>query len=98
MASNAVGDRVTVVEGDAATLLSLLAPVRVIAANIMASVLLDVWPAIDGALAPGGDVIVGGVLVTERDEFVGALERRGWSVAREDRDGAWWSAHVRRRA
>jgi ribosomal protein L11 methyltransferase len=96
VARNAVGDRVSVIEGDAAVLLPLLAPVRVVVANIIASVLLALLPVIDRALEPLGDVIVGGLLGAERDGFVRALAREGWRVVREEAEGDWWGAHLRR--
>jgi ribosomal protein L11 methyltransferase len=98
IALNGVADRVTLIEGDAAYLLPLLAPVRVVAANIIASVLLELLPAIDQAVAAGGDVVVGGLLVTERDAFARDALRAGWRVAAEETAGAWWSGHLRRAA
>ena len=41
VARNGVADRVTVIEGDAGTLLRLVAPVRVVLANIVSSVIAD---------------------------------------------------------
>lgn len=95
---NGAGDRVTVIEGDALVLLPLLGPARVVVANIIPPVLVAMLPVIDGALDPGGDVIVGGVLCAERDTFVREAARRGWSVARQRDEGEWWSGHLRRRA
>jgi ribosomal protein L11 methyltransferase len=96
VARNGVGTCVTVIEGDALLLAPLLAPARVIVANIIATVLIDFLPAADRALAPGGDVVVGGVLRTERDDFVREAARLGWRVAREQPEGEWWSGHLRR--
>jgi ribosomal protein L11 methyltransferase len=93
---NGAGERVSVIEGDAAVLLPLLAPVRVVVANIIATVLLDLLPVIDRALQERGDVIVGGVLRTERDGFVRDLAHRRWRVVREEGEGDWWGAHLRR--
>ena len=49
--ANGVCDRVEVIEGDAAILLPLLAPVRVVLANIISSVLIPLLPVIRGSLA-----------------------------------------------
>ena len=49
---NDVSDRVTVIEGDAAMLLPLVAPVRVITANIISSVLLELLPLDRAARSP----------------------------------------------
>ncbi|HEU4787675.1 MAG TPA: 50S ribosomal protein L11 methyltransferase [Gemmatimonadaceae bacterium] len=94
---NGVTDRVTVIEGDAAVLLPLVAPVRVITVNIISSVLLALLPAIESALQPGGRAILSGILSSERDEMIRALEQHGWVVAAEDEEEAWWSAAIARR-
>ena len=94
---NAVADRVTVIEGDAAVLLPLVAPVRVITANIISSVLLALLPAIESALQPGGRAILSGILSSERDEMRAALERGGWDITAEDEEDGWWSAVIARR-
>ena len=96
VARNGVGERVSVIEGDACVLLPLLAPVRVIVANIIAPVLLEMLPVIDRALEPLGDVIVGGVLRSERDGFVRDLAHVRWRVVREEGEGDSWGAHLRR--
>ena len=54
---NGVVDRVAVLEGDAAVLLPLVAPVDVVLANIISSVLLNLLPSIREALAPGGQEV-----------------------------------------
>lgn len=94
---NGVTDRVTVIEGDAAVLLPLVAPVRVITVNIISSVLLALLPAIESALQPGGRAILSGILSSERDEMIRALEQHGWVVTAEDEEEAWWSAAIARR-
>ncbi len=100
VARNGVGDRVHVIRGDAAMLLPLLAPVQLIAANILAPVLLELSAAMAAAVSPGGRAIVGGVLLRERATVVRGFESGGWVVEREDiepgmddqQEGAWWSA------
>ena len=94
---NGVADRVTVIEGDAAVLLPLVAPVNVITANIISSVLLVLLPVIESALQPDGRAILSGILSSERDEMVRALEQQGWDVTAEDEEEAWWSAAIARR-
>ena len=96
VARNGVGDRVSVIEGDAMLLAPLLAPARVVVANIIASVLVAFLPVVDRALALGGDLIVGGVLRSERDAFVRDAAQLGWRVEREQAEGEWWSGHLRR--
>ena len=92
---NGVADRVTVLEGDAAVLLPLVAPVRVVLANILSSVLVALLPTIERALAPDGEAVLSGILQSERPQMLEVLAGRGWRVVAEDHEDAWWSVHVR---
>ena len=94
---NGVSDVVTVVEGDAALLLPLVAPVRVVLANIISSVLLELLPIIAEALTPDGEAILSGILVEERDTMLSALTNLGWRLVAEDVEGMWWTARITRR-
>ena len=94
--ANGVSDRVVVLEGDAVSLLPLVAPVRVILANIISSVLIAMLPAMRAALPSEGVVILSGILVDERDAFASALQREGWRVDREDVEDVWWTVVARR--
>ena len=96
VARNGVADRVTVIEGDASVLLPLVAPVRVVLANILSSVLLELLPTIRGALTDDGEAILSGILLDERDTMLAALARDGWRVVAEDIEGAWWTVHIAR--
>jgi len=91
---NGVSDRVDVIEGDAMTLLPLLAPVRVVIANIISSVILPLAPLIKRALSAEGQAIISGILIDERADVLKALEGDGWKVQREDTEDAWWSAQI----
>jgi ribosomal protein L11 methyltransferase len=91
VARNGVADRVTVLEGDAAVLLPLVAPVDLVLANIISSVLLRLLPSIAAALAPGGRAILSGILREERAEMLAALDAGGWHVEREDVEDIWWT-------
>ena len=93
---NGVSGVVTVLEGDAAVLLPLVAPVRVVVANILSSVLLALLPTIRSALSADGDAILSGILVEERATMLAALENDGWRVAAEDVEGAWWTVRAAR--
>jgi ribosomal protein L11 methyltransferase len=92
---NDVGDRVVVIEGDAETILPHVAPVRVVLANIISSVLIPLLSLVRRSLEPGGAAIFSGILVDERDEFVSALERDGWRVEREHIEDVWWTTVAR---
>lgn len=92
--ANGVEDRVEVIEGDASILLPLLAPVRVILANIISSVLIPLLPAFRLALASDGKAILSGILSEERAGFVAALERDGWMIEREVTEDVWWTVQI----
>ena len=91
---NGVADRVTVVEGDAAVLLPLVAPVRIVTANIISSVLIELLPTIAPSLEPGGYAILSGILVAERPMMTEHLVSAGWRITGEVEEGEWWSATV----
>ncbi|HUF31224.1 MAG TPA: 50S ribosomal protein L11 methyltransferase [Gemmatimonadaceae bacterium] len=91
---NGVADRVAVLHGDAFSLLPVVAPVRIIVANIISTVLVRLSPVMRGALAPRGVAILSGVLRTERSEVLGALREDGWQCLEEDAEGDWWSGIV----
>ena len=93
---NGVLGRVAVLEGDAALLLPLVAPVRVVLANIISSVLVELLPHVARVLEPDGQVILSGILHEERDDMLAVLAASGWRVGAEDREGLWWSAVVDR--
>ncbi len=93
---NGVADRIAVLEGNAEDLLPLVAPVRLILANIISSVLLELLPLIAASLAPGGQVILSGILVEERPRMLEALAAHGWIVEAEDAEEQWWSVRLRR--
>ncbi len=92
--ANSVSERVEVIEGDATTLLPLLAPVRVVIANIISSVLIAMLPMMKASLASGGQAILAGILVEERDAMVSALDAGGWAIEREDTEDVWWSVQI----
>ena len=96
VARNGVADRVHVIEGDAALLLPLVAPLEVVLANIISSVLVELLPAIAGALSPSGHAILSGILQEERDQMLDALGAGGWRVVAEDAEDVWWSVLVAR--
>jgi ribosomal protein L11 methyltransferase len=92
--ANGVSDKVEVIEGDAMVLLPLLAPVRVVIANIISSVIKPMLPVMRSALSAGGQAIISGILVEERADMAEALEADRWRVEREDTEDAWWSAQI----
>ena len=93
---NGVADVVRVTQGDAHLLLPLVAPVRVILANIISSVLVSLLPAMSAALPADGVAIVAGILREEREKMIAAVREYGLTVTGEDAEDAWWSATVKR--
>jgi ribosomal protein L11 methyltransferase len=94
---NGVGDRITIFEGDASVLLPLVAPVRVVLANIISSVLIGMLPMIASSLTPDGEAILSGILLEEREMMLEVLDDAGWVVTAQDAEGLWWSARIVRR-
>ena len=94
VSANGVEERVEIIEGDAAILLPLLAPVRLVLANIITSVLIPLLPTIRASLAPGGQAILAGILREEREAMVAALDTDGWAIEREDTEDVWWSVQI----
>jgi ribosomal protein L11 methyltransferase len=93
---NGVADRVHVFEGDAAALLPLIAPVGLVLANIISSVLIELLPIIGMSLTDGGTAILSGILVEERPTMKDVLAAHGWRVLDEDTEEIWWSAAIGR--
>lgn len=91
VARNGVEGTVHLLEGDAALLLPLVAPVRVVIANILSSVILDMLPVIGKSLAPDGAAILSGIMLAEREMMVAKLAEAGWRVKMEESEGEWWS-------
>lgn len=93
---NGVVDSVSVLEGDASVLLPLVAPVRVVLANIISSVLIELLPVIARSLTPDGVAILSGILGEEKGSIEAAAERGGWRFLETDQEGMWWSATIAR--
>lgn len=94
---NGVGGVVTVIEGDASLILPLLAPVDLILANILSSVVLQLATAIHDALPSGGRAIISGILEIEREMVLAQFEAAGWRLVTELTEGEWWSGVIERR-
>lgn len=93
---NGVADVVQLLEGDAAVLLPLIAPVDVVAANIISSVIVDLMPSITTAVVPEGFVILSGILENERGVVLDALREHEWELRRTYLEEDWWSALAQR--
>jgi len=93
---NGVSGRVHFVEGDAFTILPLVAPVSVVFANILSSVLVELLPVIHDSLAPAGHAILSGILFEEREMMLDQIGRGDWRVDAEDSEEEWWSVLISR--
>ena len=93
---NRVSDTVTVIEGDAAVLLRLVAPVGLLLANIISSVLLQLLPVIAESLTNDGHAILSGILEEERVMMADAIRDAGFEIEREDLEDSWWSVLIAR--
>jgi ribosomal protein L11 methyltransferase len=96
VARNGVSGAVHLLCGDAAVLLPFFAPVRVVLANIISSVHVEMLPVVAQCLAPDGVVIISGILQTERAEMLRHLDATGWRMRADDSEGEWWSATIER--
>lgn len=93
---NGVDSVVQYIEGDASLLLPLLAPVNIVLANIISSVLLEILPVIYSSIESGGHAILSGILYEEREKMLAAINSSGWEVKGEDSEGEWWSVLLQR--
>ena len=96
VAANGVSDRCSIFLGDASVLLPLVAPLRLVLANILATAVIELLPAIAKALTSDGHAIVSGILVAERLEVERAANEAGLRVMDAIEDGLWWSATLAR--
>ncbi|MEO6778964.1 MAG: 50S ribosomal protein L11 methyltransferase [Gemmatimonadaceae bacterium] len=88
---NGVESSIRYLVGDATVLLALVAPVRVVLANIVSSVLMELLPQMAAALTDDGASVLSGILVEERDVMLRAIAASGLRVEREDVEGDWLS-------
>lgn len=96
VARNGVSDAVRVIHGDAALLLPLIAPVGLILANIISSVLLELLPLICESLGQDARAILSGILEEERGMMKDAILRNGLTIESEDLEEGWWSVLIAR--
>lgn len=94
--ANGVEDRVHVIQGDATVVLPLLAPVDLVLANIISSVLKELLPIVHDSLSPHGHAILSGILETESEGMLEEIRNGGWTVIADDREDAWWSVLIAR--
>ena len=65
----------------------------VVLANLFSTMLVKAWPVISKALAPGGDLIVSGILASQAWEVFTAAAANGLGFIKVTRKGKWVTAH-----
>ncbi len=65
----------------------------VVMANIFSTVLIQAWPVIAKSLAPGGDLIVSGILASQAWDVFKAAAESGLGFTKVIRKGKWVTAH-----
>jgi ribosomal protein L11 methyltransferase len=65
---------------------------QVVLANLFSTVLIEAWPVIARALAPGGDLIVSGILASQAWEVFTAAAGHGLGFDQVVRKGKWVTA------
>ncbi len=65
---------------------------QVVMANLFSTVLIEAWPVLAKALAPGGDIIVSGILESQAWEVFKAAAANGLGFTKVVRKGKWVTA------
>jgi ribosomal protein L11 methyltransferase len=93
--ANELGERVTAAAG---TLPSLPPgePYRLVLANLVAAVLVELAPRLAAHTAPGGTLLASGIIAPRADEVLAALGGAGLVLDRRLDDGEWVSLHMMR--
>jgi ribosomal protein L11 methyltransferase len=65
----------------------------VVLANLFSTVLIEAWPVIAKSLAPGGDIIVSGILADQAWDVFKAAAASGLGFTKVVRKGKWVTAH-----
>jgi ribosomal protein L11 methyltransferase len=78
-------------------MLAARAPYDLIIANVLAGPLIDLAPSISAALAPGGTLIVAGLLETQAERVANAYRRHGLRLAGKQPMGDWPTLRLRKR-
>lgn len=73
------------------------APYDLLIANILAGPLIDLAPALAGALAPGGRLILAGLLDTQAEAVTAAYRRQGMMAGASVQRGDWPTLVLRKR-
>jgi ribosomal protein L11 methyltransferase len=86
-AQNGVADRLTILQGDIA--MTPERPYDLVIANIQKNVLIPMMPAMRTRLAPGGTLLLAGLLNIDRSDMAAALDEHGFRIATELAENEW---------
>lgn len=93
---NGVADRVSVREGSIEEVPSDV-DADVIAANITLDTILDLLPQLRARLASDGDLLLSGLLTSQRDRTLEALATHDLRAVQEVTEDGWWAVRARPR-
>jgi len=98
--ANGLEGRVTCIEAEGLEHpdIASAAPFDLIFANILKAPLIALAPAVSGALAPGGRVILSGILNAQADAVIGAYTAAGNSLSDRREIGEWTTLIMRKPA
>lgn len=69
--------------------LSARAPYDLVTANILAGPLIQLAPAVANAVAPGGTLVLAGLLTHQAEDVAAAYRRQGMRLAQRNDEGEW---------
>ncbi len=70
---------------------------QLVIANILGEILLSIRDSLLSRVAPGGALVLSGVLVRDQGAFRASLGLPdGWRVESEAEEGPWWACRLRR--
>lgn len=93
---NGVKDRVKVLQAQVESgALIPDAPFDGIVANLQSHLLLPLLSAFKESLAPEGWMVLGGILLEERDEILSAASAEGFVFLEDDEEDGWWTGAFR---
>lgn len=100
MRNNAVAGRIATLVAEGLDSATLRRPSRfdLIVANILADPLIRLAPRLTRALAPGGTLILSGLLIPQAAAVIAAYRAQGVAVSRHDRLAGWSTLTLMRRS
>lgn len=96
VAQNGVADRVTIREGSIEAIPSDT-EADVLAANIKLDTILDLLSALRTRLAPDGDLLLSGLLTSQRGRMLDGLSEHDFTSIQEKTEDGWWAVRCQPR-